>query len=149
MKEERFLHIVLPLCVTVAANIIAVSTTNTAARYTAMMLMPASFYSSSTVLLSWISGSITQPAVKRASAIALINAVVNTNNIWTSYIYFGAPRYLAAFSLNFASAAGAIALATVTWMYLRRENRKLDQGLETGKSGPTEAQKASGFRYIL
>jgi MFS family permease len=148
-KQERYLHIVLPLCVTLAANIIAVATTNTAARYIAMMLMPPSFYSASTVLLSWIAGSVNQPAAKRAAAIALINATVNTPNIWTSYLYFGAPRYLVAFLVNMAAAAGAIGLATVTMLYLKRQNNKLDQGRDTGKSGPTEAQKASGFRYIL
>jgi hypothetical protein len=46
----------------------------------AMMLMPGSFYASSIVILSWITGSLSQPSVKRASAIALINAVCNTPN---------------------------------------------------------------------
>jgi hypothetical protein len=46
----------------------------------AMMLLPGSFYSGSTVLLSWVAGSLTQPAIKRASAIALINAICNTPN---------------------------------------------------------------------
>lgn len=46
----------------------------------AMMLMPASFYSSSIVQLSWISGSLSQPAVKRAASIALINCICNTPN---------------------------------------------------------------------
>jgi len=31
-------------------------------------------------LLSWVAGSLTQPAIKRASAIALINAICNTPN---------------------------------------------------------------------
>lgn len=47
-----------------------------------MMLLPASFYSSAIVQLSWISGSLSQPAVKRAVAIALINCICNTPNIW-------------------------------------------------------------------
>jgi hypothetical protein len=45
-----------------------------------MMLMPGSFYASSIVILSWITGSLAQPTIKRASAIALINAVCNTPN---------------------------------------------------------------------
>ena len=45
-----------------------------------MMLLPGSFYSGSIVLLSWVAGSLTQPAIKRASAIALINAICNTPN---------------------------------------------------------------------
>lgn len=36
---ERYLHIVLPLCVSVAAFILAVTTTSLAPRYVAMMLM--------------------------------------------------------------------------------------------------------------
>lgn len=70
--------------VTVVANIIAVSTLNIGARYFAMMLLPASFYSSAIVQLSWISGSLSQPAVKRAVAIAMINCICNTPNIWVS-----------------------------------------------------------------
>ncbi len=93
--QERYLHIVIPLVFTIIANIIALSTLNTAARCTspqlhftlwlilsdvAMMLMPGSFYGATAVILSWIAGSITQPAVKRAAAISLINAVCNTPN---------------------------------------------------------------------
>jgi hypothetical protein len=45
-----------------------------------MMLMPGSCYSAAIVILSWVTGTLSQPAVKRASAIALINAVCNTPN---------------------------------------------------------------------
>ncbi|ETN36386.1 uncharacterized protein HMPREF1541_08663 [Cyphellophora europaea CBS 101466] len=148
-KQERYLHIVCPLTVGLVAFVIAVSTTNTGARYFAMMLMPASLYSGSTVVLSWITASLSQPASKRAAAIALINATVNTPNIWCSYLYTGAPRYLVAFLVNLAAAGGAIALATVTRIYLRRQNGLLDKGRDTGKSGPTRAQIASGYRYVL
>jgi hypothetical protein len=78
--QERFLHIVIPLSVTLVANIIAVSTLNIAARYVAMMLLPGSFYSAAVVILSWITGSLSQPTVKRASAIAFINAMCNSRD---------------------------------------------------------------------
>ena len=148
-RGTRFWHIAGPMVMLVIANVIAVSSLNTAARYVAMMLMPGSAYAGSTVLLSWVSGSINQPAVKRAAAIAMINAICNTPNIWTTYLYIGAPRYLLAFLVNMAAAALAILGAVGTLYYLRRQNRKLEQGLSTPKSGPTEAQKASGFRYML
>lgn len=147
--RNRFWHIVGPLFVSVVANIIAVSSLNTAARYVAMMLMPGSVYMASTVLLSWVTGTLNQPAIKRACAIAFINAVCNTPNIWTSYIYFGAPRYLAAFLLNMAASGVAILFATITRIYLRRQNIKLDRGTDVGKSGPTTAQQIAGFRYML
>ncbi|KAJ0321422.1 hypothetical protein Brms1b_002783 [Colletotrichum noveboracense] len=140
---ERYWHVVAPLGVTLAANVIAVSTPNVGARYTAMMLMPASFYAGSTVLLSWIAGTINQPVTKRAAAIALIVSVCNTPNVWTPYLYNGAPRYSAAFTVNLVAAGAAIVTATVTRMYLRRENRKMDDGRELGVSGPTAAQRAT------
>lgn len=148
-KQERFLHIAGPLGITVVAFVIAVSTLNTGARYTAMMLMPASFYSAAIVILSWITSSLNQPKPKRAAAIALINAVSNTPNIWSSYLYFGSPRYLVAFLVLLAAAALAIAVAVTTRIYLARQNKKLDAGQNTGRSGPTTAQIASGFRYTL
>ncbi|KAF9690875.1 hypothetical protein EKO04_010933 [Ascochyta lentis] len=146
---ERYYHIVLPLGVTLVANIIAVSTLSTAGRYVAMMLMPPSFYAAFTVLLSWITGTLNQPVAKRASAIALIISVCNTTNVWTPYLYNGAPRYFVAFTVNLIASAAAIIVATVTRLYLTRQNRKLDRGESIGKSGPTEAQVASGFRYQL
>lgn len=146
---ERFWHISLPLVVTLVASIIAVSTLNTAARYTVMMLMPASFYAATVVLLSWITGTLSQPVAKRASAIALIISVCNTSNIWTPYLYNSAPRYSIAFTVNLVAAAVAILIATVTRLYLRKENQKLDDGKPVGNSGPTEAQIAGGFRYQL
>lgn len=147
--QNRFWHIVGPLCLSVVANIIAVSSLNTAARYVAMMLMPGSVYMASTVLLSWITGTLNQPKQKRASAIAFINATCNTPNIWTSYLYTGAPRYLVAFLVNMAASAVAIIVAIITRTYLRRLNNKMDRQQSIGKSGPTLAQQMSGFRYML
>ncbi|KAK3680490.1 hypothetical protein LTR37_021203 [Vermiconidia calcicola] len=100
-KQEGFLHIALPLTVTVLANIIAVATLNVGAR------------------------------------------------LWTAYTYYDEPRYVAAFAVNFGAAVIAIGMATTTFLYLRRQNAKLDRGGSLGKSGPTAIQQASGFRYIL
>jgi NADH:ubiquinone oxidoreductase subunit K len=113
------------------------------------MLMPASFYSSAIVQLSWISGSLSQPAVKRAAGIALINCLVNTPNIWTSYTYYGSPKYVAAIAVNLGAAVIAIGMAFATYLYLKKQNAKMDRGEELGKSGPTPVQHASGFRYLL
>jgi hypothetical protein len=147
--QERFLHIVIPLCITLAANIIAVSSLNIAARYVAMMLLPGSFYAASVVVLSWITGSLSQPAVKRAGAIAFINAMCNTPNIFGSYLYYSSPRYVTAFIVNVGATAVAIGFAVATRIYLSRQNAKLDRGEDTGKSGPTGSQIAGGFRYTL
>lgn len=114
-----------------------------------MMLLPASFYSAAIVILSWITGSLNQPSIKRASAIAFINSLCNTPNIWGSYLYYSKPRYITAFLVNLAASVIAIAFAILTRIYLGRQNAKMDRGVSTGKNGPTNAQLAGGFRYIL
>ena len=68
--RDRAYHIMGPFVITIVANIIALSTTSIAPRYVAMMLLPASFYSASIVILSWIGSSITGPHAKRAVAYA-------------------------------------------------------------------------------
>ncbi|KAJ6625817.1 putative pantothenate transporter [Mycena sp. CBHHK59/15] len=148
-KQERYLHIIVPLVFTLIANVIAVSTLNTAARYFSMMLMPGGFYGATVVILSWIAGSLTQPAVKRAAGIAFINAMCNTPNIWTPYLYSNPPRYIRAFSVNLVASVLAMAFATATMMYLKRQNAKLQRGLDTSASAPTVQQQKAGFRYLL
>ncbi|KAI3322345.1 MFS general substrate transporter [Xylariaceae sp. AK1471] len=148
-QEERFLHIVGPLCICLIANIIAVSTLNTGARYFAILILPGSIYGASVVILSWITGSLSQPTAKRAAAIAFINSICNTPNIWGSYLFFSGPRYIVAFVVFIVATGLAIAFAVVTRLYLQRQNAKLDRGESPGKHGPTSAQVASGFRYIL
>uniref|UniRef100_A0A8H7K224 Major facilitator superfamily (MFS) profile domain-containing protein n=1 Tax=Bionectria ochroleuca TaxID=29856 RepID=A0A8H7K224_BIOOC len=147
--SERFYHVTIALCITLVANIIAVSTLNIAARYVAMMLLPGSFYASTIVTLSWITGSLSQPTAKRASAIAFINAICNTPNIWCSYLYSGGPRYVTAFAVNAAATGLAIAFAIAARIHLKRLNNKLERGEDAGRHGPTAAQVASGYRYML
>ncbi|KAJ9626232.1 hypothetical protein H2203_003864 [Taxawa tesnikishii (nom. ined.)] len=154
---ERFYHIVLPLCVSVVAFILAAATTATAPRYVAMMLMPASFYMSFVVTLAWISNTLLRPQSKRAASLALINCLSNTTSIYASYMYqsFMGPRYTLAFAMNCATAVLSICAALVLRIWLGRLNRKLDRGefvpgvpmgaAATGNgSGPQK-----GFRFLL
>jgi sugar phosphate permease len=147
--HERTFHIVIPFLFCLLANIIAVATNNTGARYFAMMLMPSSFYSAGIIILSWISTTIVGPAIKRSIAIAIINAVSNTANIWTPYLYYSAPRYVTAFAVNLAAAVCVILFALGTRTYLVRLNKKLDNGEDLGANGPTPVQVEAGFRFQL
>ncbi|KUJ14935.1 uncharacterized protein LY89DRAFT_125527 [Mollisia scopiformis] len=60
------------LWLTMAAFIIAVANTNTAARYFSMMLRVPSFYSSHVVVLTWISNTLPRPASKRAASLPAV-----------------------------------------------------------------------------
>lgn len=148
-SSERFLHIIVPLCLGLVANIIAVSTLNVGARYFAILLLPGSTYGAAVVILSWITETLSQPKAKRAAAIAFINALCNTPNIWGSYLFFSAPRYTIAFVVFIVATGLAMGFALATRIYLQRQNAKLDRGESPGKHGPTEAQIANGFRYLL
>ncbi|KAI5480099.1 Autophagy-related protein [Pseudohyphozyma bogoriensis] len=106
-------------------------------------------YGGSIVILSWITGSMTQPAVKRAVAIGVINAACNTPNVWTPYLYSGAPRYTLAFIVNSVAAFGAVGFAVATRIYLKRKNAELERGDLSARGAPTQQQVDGGFRYVL
>ena len=61
---ERYLHITLPLYFAVIAFIIAASTTTTAPRYIAMMMMVPGVYTGYVVALAWISNTLPRPPAK-------------------------------------------------------------------------------------
>ncbi|KAJ5286598.1 hypothetical protein N7478_002284 [Penicillium angulare] len=147
---ERYFHITLPLYISVAAFIIAASTTGTGPRYLSMMLMVPSFYSGYVVALGWISNTLPRPAAKRAAAIALINAISNSSSIYASYMYpdSDAPRFVPAMAVNCGTAFMAIVAATILRFILVRLNKKLDHGEEVegavlGRAG------SRGFRYLV
>ena len=81
------------------------------------------------------------PCVQLSLTMALI--------VWASYLYYSSPRYLAAFLVNLAASVLAILLATITRLYLQRQNRNLERGFDVGRNGPTPAQIAVGFRYVV
>ncbi|KAI4162709.1 MAG: hypothetical protein LQ342_003755 [Letrouitia transgressa] len=139
---ERYFHITLPLYVAVAAFIIAATTTATAPRYVAMMLM--------------VPGVYTGPPSKRAAALAAINAVSNASSIYASYMYpeSAGPRYIVAMSVNCTTAFIAIVAATVLRFLLVHLNKKLERGepvkgaVSVGEAVPGEAAR-KGFRFVL
>lgn len=153
---ERFLHISLPLCVGVAAFILAAATTTTAPRYVAMMLMVPGVYTGYVVALAWISNSMPRPPAKRAAALAFINAVSNTSSIYASYMYpqpkgGQQPNLVLPLSVDCGTAALAIAMTIVMRIILGRLNRKLERGEHVEgaiNAVPGEGQD-HGFRFLV
>lgn len=78
-----------------------------------------------------------------------IYADCNRPNIWTSYLYSDAPRYVLAFAVDLAASVGVVLAAALTWWYLRRQNARLDRGEDLGINGPNAVQIENGFRYQL
>ncbi|KAF2683718.1 pantothenate transporter liz1 [Lentithecium fluviatile CBS 122367] len=153
---ERFLHIVLPLCVGVAAFVLCAATHSIAARYVAMMLMVPGVYTGYVVALAWISNSLPRPASKRAAALAFINAVSNTSSIYASYMYpqpqgKQQPNLTVPLSVDCATAVLAIIMAAVMRVVLSRLNKKLDRGehVEGAINGVPGVAQEFGFRFLL
>lgn len=151
---ERFLHVSIPLLVAIVAFILAAATTSMAPRYVAMMLMVPGVYTGYVIVLAWISNTIARPPAKRAAALALINAVSNASQIYASYMYSGAPRYIIAFSVNCGTAVLSILMAALLRIMLVRLNKKLDRGemLKDGTTGAAQGQGEAmrkGFRYLV
>ncbi|OSS51215.1 hypothetical protein B5807_04263 [Epicoccum nigrum] len=84
--QERFWHIVGPICLGIVGFIISMCTLNTAGRYVALFLQ-ASAYAGFIVFYSWISSSFPRPPAKRAVAIAMVNAFSQLGNIAGSYVW--------------------------------------------------------------
>lgn len=169
---ERFLHISIPLLVGMASFILAATTTSTAPRYVAMMLMVSqlqfviiqltrltskqvpSIYAGYVIVLAWISNTIPRPPAKRAAALAAINAVSNASSIYASYMYSGSPRYIVAFSVNCATLFLAISMAALLRTVLVRLNKKLDRGehvdgaISGASVGEGDAMRR-GFRFLV
>lgn len=148
---ERWLHISIPLGLSVVAFIIAATTSSIAPRYVAMMLMVPSIYCGFTVALAWISNTIPRPPAKRAAALAFINAVSNSSSIYASYMYpdSAAPAYTTAFVVNSITSFVAIVAATVLRFMLVRLNKKLDAGIyvEGAINAAPGTAAAHGFRF--
>jgi len=154
---ERYLHVVLPLCISLVAFILAAATTKTAPRYVGMMLMPASFYAAYIVVLTWISNCLPRPPAKRAAALALINAVSNATSIYASYMYNTkfSPRYVIAMTVDCVTVLIAILAATALRFVLVKLNKKLNRGesvdgMTGGNVTNVETQiEKKGFRFLV
>lgn len=85
--------------------------------------------------------------ISLCQAFAFINSWANTPNIWCSYLYTGEPYYYPAFGVNLAAGVVVLGLTTITWLYLKRCNARLDKG--EAVYGVTEHQRERGFRFML
>ncbi|KAI5950939.1 hypothetical protein KGF54_004013 [Candida jiufengensis] len=151
---ERTFHVIIPLVLSLVAFIIAVATLNTGARYFSMILMIPSLYSAFVVVLTWISNSCPRPPAKRAVAIALVNCLSNTTQIWTPFLYPAqdGPRYIKAMSCNIAFLVLAIIFAIILRIRLMVLNKKIERGTmnwqkELGK-GNDGSKISPDFRFL-
>lgn len=134
----RSLHIVFPLCAVIAAIIITMATTNVGARYFALMIMVPGSYGCFQVSNAWVASVAARPKQKRATALAMSNAVGNTALIWTPYLYpsSAGPRYTVAWSVNIALSVLCIVVSLWLRVALQRENQRLGSTESATEAAP-------------
>ncbi|KAF4968339.1 hypothetical protein FSARC_4285 [Fusarium sarcochroum] len=158
--QEKFWHIVGPICIGLIGFIISMSTLNVAARYLALFLQ-ASSYAGYIVFYSWISSTFPRPPAKRAVAIALINAFAQLGNIAGSYVWHLKENgYRKSYGIVTAMFGATIVGALVLRMMLAKLNKQLEQQ-ERDDAQADATQKAiegeqdealrmrKGFRYLV
>ena len=164
--QNSSFHIMWPLVLAIVGFATAAASTNVGARYFAMVIMIAGGHGANAVLLAWTQKTLLRPRIKRAAAVAFVNAIGNVSQVrwvapiphwclrtsetdlshtqvFTSYLYpdQDAPRYVTAMSINAAFAVAAILTTFSMRMVLQRANKKLEQGVEVATVMKGEAQK--------
>ncbi|KAK8203065.1 putative pantothenate transporter [Phyllosticta capitalensis] len=146
--------IIALLSISIVMYIIPMSTDSVGARYFSMMLLPFASVGPQILMYKTINLHLARPISKRAAASALVNAIGGTSNIWSSYLYYDAPRFYAAFGTLMG--CGVLFIATITfyrWL-VRHENKRLDSGdpvqiAKVIKGGVTQEMVDLGWRYEM
>ncbi|KAL0936758.1 tartrate transporter [Colletotrichum truncatum] len=159
--QERFWHIVGPICVGLVGFVISMSTLNVAARYVALFLQ-ASSYAGFIVFYSWISSSFPRPPAKRAVAIAMINAFSQLGNVAGSYVWnLKENGFRKSYGIVTAMFGITIVGCYIFKVVLDRLNKQLEEGeraWEAQGDGPDAVQSeeieasrklGKGFRYLV
>ncbi|KAJ5887029.1 uncharacterized protein N7473_009703 [Penicillium subrubescens] len=151
--NDRSLHIICLMLVSVVGGIICTATTNTGAKFFAMFLMPMGAVSAYQIIIAWVANSFPRPLVKRSAAIAIANMLGNTASIYGSYMWpsSSGPRYIPGGSATAAIALLVALIALVIRLVHKNMNKRLEAAESSGDVPPGDnlESRAVGFRYIL
>ncbi|KAE8416739.1 major facilitator superfamily domain-containing protein [Aspergillus pseudocaelatus] len=148
--NDRSLHIISLMLVSVVGCVICTATTNIGARF--FGIMPMGAVSAYQIIIAWVANSFPRPLVKRSAAIATANMIGNTASIYGSYMWpsSSGPRYIAGGSATAGIALLVAILAFVIRMVHSRMNKRLDMAQDSSQveDGGLEGRH-TGIRYIL
>ncbi|EGU77925.1 hypothetical protein FOXB_11572 [Fusarium oxysporum f. sp. conglutinans Fo5176] len=125
--NERTWHITAGLSLAVVGFVMSCATVNVAVRYTATFLYATGAYSVGSVILGWVSNTLSQTPEKKSVAYALVNVTANLAYIYCAYLWPSSdgPDYLIGFSTMVAFAATSIMCAWAMRFWLKTLNRKI------------------------
>ncbi|KAJ0415445.1 major facilitator superfamily domain-containing protein [Aspergillus carlsbadensis] len=148
--NDRSIHIMCLMSVSIVGCIICTASTNIGARFLGMFMMPMGAVSAYQIIIAWVANSFPRPLVKRSAAIATANMIGNTASIYGSYMWpsSSGPRYIPGGSATAAVALGVAGMAFVIRVVHVRMNRTLVER-EGSVESEGELSAPRGFRYIL
>lgn len=113
-RNERSLHIAIPMCLSITGFIISVATVNSPARYAASFRYVVGSFAANGLVYSWAASVLNQTPEKKAVATSLINVLPQLGNIMSPYFFRSQdePRHHLALILLivFAALCGSICL---------------------------------------
>ncbi|KAH7030622.1 major facilitator superfamily domain-containing protein [Microdochium trichocladiopsis] len=133
--NERTWHITAGLGLAIIGFAMSVGTMNTAVRYTSTFLYATGAYGVGSVILGWVSNTLSQTPEKKAVAYSLVNVTANLAYIYCAYLWpnESAPGFMMGFGSMIAFAATSIMCAWGMRFWLKKENGKLrERGDEGG-----------------
>ncbi|KAG2029206.1 hypothetical protein BDR03DRAFT_1003792 [Suillus americanus] len=147
-KQKRYRSFVISNALGVLAFIISISTITKAARYISLFLM-AQVFIGYVILLVWISNTFAREPVKRAVAIALMNAVGQIGTIVGSYasqLKWG-PTYRYSYVVCIAALRVSTGMFGGMYWYLKRLNEQIERN-EWDAKDVNEIREIS-FKYLV
>jgi MFS family permease len=126
-RNERSLHIAIPMAISIVGFVISVSTINGPARYVASFLYVTGCFAANGLVYSWAASVLNQTPEKKAIATSMINVLAQLGNIMSPYFFRSQdePRYLLAMILLIVFAAISGSICVFLKWDLTRANKKL------------------------
>ncbi|KAK1139435.1 hypothetical protein N8T08_000798 [Aspergillus melleus] len=149
--NDRGIHIIALMMVSVIGCIICTATTNIGAKFFGMFLMPMGAVSAYQIIIAWVANSFPRPLVKRSAAIAIANMLGNTASIYGSYMWpsSSGPRYIP----GGGATAGVAFLVAVLAFIIRMVHALRDWNSSTMLPGPYHRESRDrpedGTSYLI
>lgn len=137
-RDERSLHIAIPMATAITGFVISVATLNQPARYFASFLYVGGCFASNGLIYSWAAGVLNDTPEKKAVATAIINVLGQVGNIGSPYFFRQGdkPRYVLAMILLIVFAALCACCCLILKWDLKRANKKIVARAEDEGSSP-------------
>ncbi|KAK5046637.1 hypothetical protein LTR84_007398 [Exophiala bonariae] len=125
--NERTWHITGGFGLAVIGFAMSCASMNNAVRYTSTFLYATGAYSVGSVILGWVSATLSQTPEKKSVSYAIVNSFANLSYVYMAYLWptSDSPRYITGFSAMLAFSVGSILCAWVMRFWLVSMNKTI------------------------